>query len=46
MLSKCCEDCSYLIREKCEKAYSKSEQHINFIYCNTQNVRLLIEVAI
>ena len=48
MLSKCCEGCSHLVREKCEKAYKKYSENEspNFIYCNTQNTRLLIEIAV
>jgi hypothetical protein len=44
LISRCCEGCSHLVREKCEKAYIKSESE-NFIYCDTQKIRLLIEVA-
>lgn len=44
LISKCCEGCPHLIREKCEKAYEKTKP-IDFIYCNTQNVRLLIEIG-
>jgi hypothetical protein len=45
MLSKCCEGCSHLIRDICEKKYSDCKDVTNFIYCDTQNIRLLIEVA-
>lgn len=44
-LSKCCEGCSHLVREKCEKKYSTCKEPIRFIHCDTQNIRLLIEVA-
>lgn len=45
MISKCCSGCSVLVREKCEKAYNKTKEPTHFIYCNTQNIRLLIEVS-
>lgn len=46
-LSRCCDGCPHLIREKCEKAYNKysKEDSPNFIYCNTQNIRLLLDVV-
>ena len=45
LISKCCEGCSYIVREICEKRYKNSKEPINFIYCDTQKIRLLIEVA-
>jgi hypothetical protein len=45
LLSKCCEGCSFLVREKCNEMYEKSNKPINFVFCDTQNVRLLIEVG-
>jgi hypothetical protein len=45
LISKCCNGCSHLVREKCEKSFQKSKQE-NFIYCNTQNTRLLIELGV
>jgi hypothetical protein len=46
LISRCCEGCSYLVREICEKKFNKSKEPINFIFCDTQNIRLLIEVAV
>ena len=45
LISKCCEGCSCSVREICEKKFINSKQPLNFVYCNTQNVRLLVEVA-
>ena len=45
MIGLCCSGCSALVREKCEKAFNKTKESENFIYCNTQNIRLLIEVT-
>jgi hypothetical protein len=45
MLSKCCEGCSHLVRDICEKKFIDSKESVSFIHCNTQDIRLLIEVA-
>lgn len=45
LISKCCEGCAFIVREKCEKEYEKHKDSLDFIFCDTQNIRLLIEVA-
>jgi hypothetical protein len=45
LLSKCCEGCPYIVREICEKKFVNSKEPLSFVFCDTQNIRLLIEVA-
>jgi hypothetical protein len=45
MLSRSCEQCTFQLREKCEKAFRNCDRRY-FVHCNTENCNLLKDLGL